>query len=261
MGQSESKESRSALNAGLIEQEFAGLNQTRVLVEVRDSVGSTNEEVLTYLSQLDSYDVIILTADEQTAGRGRLDRTWSSPWAAGIALTIAVPVASVSGDLTSVPLRAGLAVQRALQNHGVTAQVKWPNDIVTDQGHKLGGLLSVARDQAVLVGIGLNVSLTSDELPTEMATSLALLGHNVSREKLIAGIVHEFQHVLTQGDWLADYESVSATLGQQVKLHRQGLPDVQGTVIAFAFDGSIKIATTAGTEIFSIGDVEHLRPT
>lgn len=257
--QSEAKVTRSALSVSLIEQELARLGGLSVLLEVRDSVGSTNNEVLSYLSALTTHGVVVVTADEQTAGRGRLDRSWSSPWAAGIALTLGVPASRIVGEITSTPLRAGLAVQRALATLGVDVLVKWPNDIVTAQGNKLGGLLSSLHDQNVVVGIGLNVSLDESELPTATATSLTLLGHEVSREKLIAHIVHEFHNVITQSEWLDNYLTVSATVGQQVILHRQGLTDVHGTAVAFAHDGSILIENEQGTQTFSIGDVEHLR--
>ena len=260
MGQSEAKLTRSALDAALIEQELLSLGQTSVHLEVRQSVGSTNDEVVPYLSALAEHNLVVMTADEQTAGRGRLDRSWSSPHAAGIALTMALPISQVSGELTSVPLRAGLAVQRALLSMDISVTVKWPNDIVSNQGHKVGGLLSVVRDQNVLVGIGLNVSLTHDELPTTTSTSLSILGHDVSREQLIARIVHEFYAAVSQAEWLSDYEKVSATLGQHVTLHRQGLPGVNGKVVSFAPDGSIVIDSEAGQQSFSIGDVEHLRP-
>lgn len=259
MGLSDAKETRSALSASLIEQELAKLGQMSILLEVRDSVGSTNNEVLSYLSALSAHAVVAVTADEQTAGRGRLDRTWSSPWAGGIALSLALPASQVAGEITSAPLRAGLAVQRALAFLGVDVLVKWPNDIVTAQGSKLGGLLSSLHEDNVVVGIGLNVSLEESELPTPTATSLVLLGHVVSRERLIALIIHEFHKAITQIEWLDSYQNVSATLGQQVILHRQGLADVQGQAVAFAQDGSIVIVTAQGSETYSIGDVEHLR--
>lgn len=260
MGHSESKETRSPLSHARIEQELARLEHSDVAVYVFDQVGSTNDDVVQFLPQLSTHRAIVVTADEQVAGRGRLDRNWSSPWGAGIALSIAVKASHIKGELTSVPLRAGLAVQQALADFEVTTQVKWPNDIVTTEGLKLGGLLSVARDNAVIVGIGVNVSLTSDELPTPTSTSLALLGHSISREELIARIVVNFSRIIDQPEWMSKYHAVSATLGQHVRLHRSGQPAVDGTVVWFGDDGSIQLETVNGKATFSIGDVEHLRP-
>ena len=260
MDQSESKKTRSPLSYSRIEQELQRLEHGDVALYVHDQVGSTNDVVVAELSKLSTNSAIVVTADEQIAGRGRLDRNWTSPWGAGIALTIAVKAADVVGEVTSVPLRAGLAVQQALADFDVSAFVKWPNDIVTHDGLKLGGLLSVAREHAIIVGIGLNVSLTHEELPTPVSTSLMLMGHNVSREELIARIVSRFQNVISHPHWRDDYQAVSATFGQQVRLHRTGQPMIEGQVVQFGDDGSIHIETANTVAAFSIGDVEHLRP-
>ena len=259
MSQAESKTTRSALSYDLLAQEFAQRGLDAVALFVHDSVGSTNDEILAHLPSLPAHSAIVVTADEQVSGRGRLDRVWSSPWAAGIALTIAVDAAHIKGEITSVPLRAGLAVHKALATFGVQVGVKWPNDIVTLDGLKLGGLLSVARENAILIGIGLNTSLTSEELPTPVATSLELLGHHVARENLIAEIVAQVHSAIADANWVESYNQASATLGKHVRLHRKDQPTIEGTVVEFAVDGSIRIATELGDEAFSIGDIEHLR--
>jgi BirA family biotin operon repressor/biotin-[acetyl-CoA-carboxylase] ligase len=260
VGQSESKETRSALSQSLIQQELKRLGVPDVELHVFDKVGSTNEDITQYLSAVESKAAVVVTADEQIAGRGRLDRTWSSPWAAGIAMSVGVHISTVAGQLSSVPLRAGLAVNKALTELGVSSQLKWPNDVVTYDGHKIGGLLSFTRDGRVVVGIGLNVSLTESELPTPTSTSLQLLGHDLEREVLIAAIVQQLLQEFTQDNWLDDYNRASATLGKKVRLQRINLPDVEGIVSGFLSDGSISIETLDGVSAFSMGDVEHLRP-
>lgn len=259
MGQSESKETRTSLSAARIQQEFEHLGQLNIAVHVFDQVGSTNDTITQYLSQLDTHAAVIVTADEQIAGRGRLDRSWSSPWAAGIALSIAVPLAAINGSITNVPLRAGLAVHKALASLNVQVKVKWPNDIVTAQGKKLGGLLSLTRDNIIIIGIGLNISLMQDELPTPTATSLALLGHDISREELIALITQNLFSLLPRSDWMSEYISASGTINQSVLLTRINQPQIEGIVVGFGDDGSIHIDSAGDVSSHSVGDIEHLR--
>lgn len=260
VGQSESKKTRSALSQTLIQQELKRLGVADLELHVFDQVSSTNEDIVQHLSAVESKVAVVVTADEQLSGRGRLDRTWTSPWAAGIAMSVGVHMNTVAGQLSSAPLRAGLAVNKALTQFGITSQLKWPNDVVTCDGHKLGGLLSFTRDGCIVVGIGLNVSLTESELPTPTSTSLQLLGHDIEREVLIAAIVQQLLKEFAQDNWLDDYNRASATLGKKVRLQRINLPDVEGIVFGFLLDGSISIETLDGVSSFSMGDVEHLRP-
>ena len=200
-----------------------------------------------------------LIAGHQTAGRGRLTRSWQDPEGQALLMSSVVHIHEGDHHFEVLPLVTGLAVQRALHTVLSGVRLKWPNDIVTHDGLKLGGLLSVARENAILIGIGLNTSLTSEELPTPVATSLELLGHHVARENLIAEIVAQVHSAIADANWVESYNQASATLGKHVRLHRKDQPTIEGTVVEFAVDGSIRIATELGDEAFSIGDIEHLR--
>jgi BirA family biotin operon repressor/biotin-[acetyl-CoA-carboxylase] ligase len=227
-----------------------------------------------------------LMADAQEQGRGRLDRQWKSPLYGGIALSIVVRPTVPVERWSWLPLLVGVAVVDALREvSGVPAALKWPNDVVVDGPdhgggpgpRKLGGILveRVPMDVPVLVaGIGLNVLLDQDELPTPTATSLALEAAAAgslpipARELLVAGILDHLERRL--GHWYAaagdakesglsaDYLSRCCTVGRQVRL---ALPagDVSGVALGVDEIGRIQLAT--GTEVlaYGAGDVIHLR--
>ena len=109
--------------------------------------------------------------------------------------------------------------------------------------------------------MGVNVSLQLDELPTESATSLALLGHgNISRESLIAQILHNLRVQLTNDRWLEDYRAASRTLGQPVRVTRLNQAEVSGVASDISDSGALLVVRDGDVVEVSMGDVEHLRP-
>lgn len=143
-------------------------------VRVVSETGSTNADLLAE-ARSGAPEGLVLVADAQTAGRGRMGRRWiSTP---GAALTFSVllrPGGVPSGRLGWVPLLAGVAVVSALREEaGVEARLKWPNDVLIADA-KLAGILAESWAEAIVVGIGINVSQTREELPMETATSLLL---------------------------------------------------------------------------------------
>lgn len=256
------KASRRNLNSAEIETVLKDLGCEWVRLDVRDQVESTNDDVLAYRAEIQPGRAFAVTAEEQFSGRGRLDRAWSSPWGAGIALSVACSTADVSGQISSVPLRVGLAIVKALENLGIATAVKWPNDVVTtdDPMRKLGGVLVQLHDDILVIGIGVNVSLQADELPTESATSLFLLGHqDVSRESLIAHILDALNIELAHAGWLDSYRSTSRTLGQSVRITRLNQDEVIGVASDISDSGALLVTTNQGVTEVSMGDVEHLR--
>src|SRR3954452_11526568 len=136
------------------------LDQDGYRVEVLDSTGSTNAVVAERARAGEPHGLVVI-AEEQTRGRGRLDRTWVSPARAGLTFSLLV---RPSGPLSWVPLLAGVGVAQAIRRRcELDAVLKWPNDVlVVDR--KLCGLLAEAVDGAVVLGIGLNVTTRRDEL-------------------------------------------------------------------------------------------------
>ena len=134
-------------------------------VEVVDRTGSTNADLLA--RALDGApEGMVLAAEEQSAGRGRMGRAWVSPPRAALTFSLLVrPAAVPSARRGWLPLLAGVAVATAVTAvTGVQTRLKWPNDVLT--GHaKLAGILAEAAGDAVVVGVGLNVSTEPGELP------------------------------------------------------------------------------------------------
>lgn len=236
-----------------------------------------------------------LLADHQVAGRGRLGRVWQTP--ARTALTMSVLLAPRARPLTWVPLLTGLAVCAAVHEAtGLDVGLKWPNDVlvavpgadelpVVGRRRKVAGILAeVTPAGQVVVGVGLNVLQSADELPVAAATSLAaaLLGADgpshvapsrddlavavltrllatIDRWDAAAGRSRDSDAIVTSG-LLADVEQRLVTLGSLVRAELTDGREVTGEAVGLAPDGALVIASDDGrrTEVRS-GDVHHLR--
>lgn len=227
---------------------------------------------------------VVLT-DHQTGGRGRLGRAWTVPDRASLAVSVAVPVTDPA-QAGWMPLLAGLALARAVRDvtaasgHPLTARLKWPNDVLLadDGDRKLSGILcelvTSGDRQAVVIGTGVNIDQTRDELPVETATSLALAGGDVRREDLLLAYLDHLTHVLA-GAGVHDggasgtgereaartaYRDACSTLGLQVRVHLPTGGAAEGTAVAVDDDGGLVVRTTEGLRTFAAGDVVHVRP-
>jgi BirA family transcriptional regulator, biotin operon repressor / biotin---[acetyl-CoA-carboxylase] ligase len=138
--------------------------------EHHDTIGSTNERARELAEEGAAHGTLV-TAGEQTAGRGRQGRTWQTP--AGVAIAASLVLREFD-DL--LPLRAGLAVADVA---GPGALVKWPNDVWMD-GKKVAGILVEARGDWAVLGIGVNVALDPSELPADVAQIAGTLGRDES---------------------------------------------------------------------------------
>jgi len=157
---------------------------------ILDEVDSTNRVLAERPEAPEGSSVI---AEIQTAGRGRLGRQWESPWGSGVWMSVLVhPGDRARADWAALPLIAALAVRDALARAcNVTAGLKWPNDLVVGEGQvrKLGGILvEVVGPDAVVIGMGTNMTLAREELPTPMATSVLLEGGTPDREAFVAAL-------------------------------------------------------------------------
>jgi len=170
----------------------------------------------------------VLAAEFQQAGRGRLDRSWSSPPRAGLTFSVAVcpPVAPARWGWLA--LLTGVATCAAVEAvAGVATTLKWPNDVLAVDGGKLAGILAQAVGANVVIGVGLNVSTTSAELAVPTATSLALAGaRTTDRTLLLEAILAELGATYLRwtsagGDaascgLIEDYRRRCSTIGQDV---------------------------------------------
>ncbi|HYT25516.1 MAG TPA: biotin--[acetyl-CoA-carboxylase] ligase, partial [Actinomycetota bacterium] len=239
-----------------------------------------------------------VVADVQTAGRGRLNRTWSAPpgssllltvvlrpslapaeaWlaaaAAGVALVDAVRVTLARAGALAAAARAPVGAGPGRQGAGTRVGLKWPNDLLLD-GRKAAGLLAEARVRGgrvewVLVGMGVNVGHGAADLPAGLAgraTSVALAaGGPVDRVDLLEAWAGPFltrYRALAAGDTaavLADYASRLDTLGREVRADLLGAGPVTGTAAGLGPTGGL-LVRTAAREVVEVaaGDVEHLR--
>ncbi|GAA1350928.1 biotin--[acetyl-CoA-carboxylase] ligase [Falsarthrobacter nasiphocae] len=218
-------------------------------------------------------------ARHQTRARGRLERSWSAEPDSSILLSVIVRPETPAGAerLGLVPLAAGAAVARSLRERvGLHAMTKWPNDVLIG-GRKVAGVLCQAVTEpgglAVVVGVGLNVRQTHEQLPVATATSLAVeLGaaaHAVLDDAselaadLVAGILAAAQAAMSAGD-LGPVEAVMDTLGRRVRAELVAddpSRDVTGTAVGLDPSGGLMLRTDSG-ELVTVhaGDVWHMRP-
>ncbi|HET6210035.1 MAG TPA: biotin--[acetyl-CoA-carboxylase] ligase [Jatrophihabitans sp.] len=256
---------RAPLEVTRIEQAAVGGWRLTVLA----STGSTNTDLLA-AAATGAPDRSVLAAELQTGGRGRLDRAWSSPAGAGLTFSVLLRPSAPVSSWGWLPLLAGLALRRTV---GAGAWLKWPNDLLLGpEDGKVAGILAQAAGDAVVVGVGLNVTLTAAELPVPTATSLALQGvEQLDRSALLAGFLTEFDTVLNR--WLAagadaeaggladEYRAGCRTIGQQVSVQ---LPDRTVTGRALAVDpaGRLVLQPDGGgpAQAIAAGDVTHIRP-
>ncbi len=203
-----------------------------------DEVDSTNR-LAADLVRRGAPDGLVVGADHQTAGRGRRGRTWESlPGTALLVSTVLRPVPRL------VTLAAGVAAAEACEAvAGAPVRLKWPNDLLSGDGRKAGGILSELVGDAAVVGLGLNL--------TWAPPGAACLGPTVDRDALLAAYLEALDR---PGDVLARYRARCATLGRRVRVE---LPaeTVEGLATDVDDDGWLVVD---GREI-TVGDVVHLR--
>ena len=214
-----------------------------------------------------------MVAEEQVAGRGRQGREWVSPVGAGLWVSVLVRPGDVAKERWAwLSLMAGLAAQDAVRAATrVPALLKWPNDVVVqaaacggDKGQrKLGGILSqVIDDDAVAIGIGINVSMTSADLPVPQATSILLEGGVQDREALLAALLPALARRLEQwrsgeAGLAADYREACITIGRLVDVTMPDGSTLSGIVSGIDDDGHLKVQDGESVMTVTAGDVIH----
>jgi BirA family biotin operon repressor/biotin-[acetyl-CoA-carboxylase] ligase len=240
-------------------------------LDVVAETGSTNADLLARAEGGADIDGSVLLAEYQSAGRGRHGRQWSAPPRTQVALSVGVAGASVPrpgwGWLT---LAVGVAVADALAALDVGAGLKWPNDVLVNGG-KLAGILAevAAPTPVIVIGLGLNVTLTADEAPDPHATSLLMLGSSATDRNTVARRVLR-ELALRIDAWrtaggadsalIADYQRYSLTLNSRVRASMPGDRDVVGVARSVDETGRLCVDTGAETVAISAGDITHLRP-
>ena len=236
-----------------------------------DSIGSTNNEALAWATS-GAPDLSLVIADEQTSGRGRLDRKWFTPRGTALAFSLILrPTAEEKPHISRITGLAALAIADDLRTYGLVSQIKWPNDILLS-GHKVAGILTESvwsgeEVDCVVIGMGVNVlkgAVPSPELLLFPATSLEhSLGPDVEREKvlrdILAGIIALRPH-LGSDSFIASWEKALAFRGDQVRVEQGDGSLITGKLLGLESDGSLRLSGDTGKSItVRFGDV-RLRP-
>jgi BirA family transcriptional regulator, biotin operon repressor / biotin---[acetyl-CoA-carboxylase] ligase len=236
-------------------------------IQVAEETGSTNADLLA-AARAGAAEGLVRLAETQTAGRGRLGRTWVSPPRAALACSVLLrPAGARAARRGWLPLLTGVAVAAALRaTAGVPAGLKWPNDVLVGD-RKIAGILAEAHGDAVVIGMGINVTLTRAELPVRGATSLLLEGAvGLDRGGLIAAVLDRLARgyaAWAAGDDVTrlrrDYLGWCTTIGQPVRVELPGDRLVTGVAEDVDPSGRLAVRTAAGRELVGAGDVLHLR--
>ena len=250
-------------------------------IDVVDETGSTNAD-LAAAARDGAPAGRVLVADHQSAGRGRLGRTWTAPPGSGIAMSVLLRPDVPLDRWTWLPLLAGLAVSDGIrQETDLPANLKWPNDVLL-LGKKVCGVLAerveTSTGPAVVIGMGINVHLTAEQLPVPTATSLALalaeLGVPnvpVSRTSLLSTTLRSLERILRHWDEVAGVRDADAdplalayrerctTIGREVRISLSDGSAVEGVARDVDASGRLVLETAGGTQTFGAGDVVHLR--
>jgi biotin-[acetyl-CoA-carboxylase] ligase BirA-like protein len=238
-------------------------------LRVMEEVGSTNAELVAAAAG-GAPEGTVLVAEHQSSGRGRLDRVWTSPPRAGLTVSFLLRPDVPAARKGWLPLLTGVALAESVAEvTGVLPSLKWPNDLLAGDGRKLAGILAEAGGRAVVVGTGLNVSTTAEELP-ETGTSLSrITAGTIDRATLLLAFLRGVERRYLRwtevlGDPVSsglaqDYLAWSSTVGSRVSVSMPDGSVLDGVAQAVDWDGRLVLATAAGTVELASGDVRHVR--
>lgn len=245
----------------------SGLPASGCRIDILFDTDSTNRCLTDRFGQPDLHKHIVL-AEGQHGGKGRRGRTWASPFARGLYLSLGWHFALSPASLNALSLASGVALVRALNGLDMTGiHLKWPNDLVC-AGKKMGGILLEARSETaascdVVIGIGVNTCLT-EELKSNLdqpVTDLASHYQNLPSRNTLAGkIIKEQLLMLTRiaegrmEEYVSEWRGHDYLAGRQVELFMPGQV-MQGRVTGVDDNGLLLLETSTGIEKFSSGEI------
>ena len=235
-----------------------------------EQTGSTNKDLLARSEGLPEF--FVLATDFQTAGKGRMDRTWEANAGSSVMASILLrPQFTQSSAIGWLSLLTALAITRAISDLGLEPKIKWPNDVLIAEKKVSGILAEVATDlSCVVIGFGINVNQSANQLPVDTATSLSIESAGaVDRDQLLATVIENIRSLYLElssagGDATVSglrqaILELSATVGSQVSVE---FPDGKKAFgLAKDIDETGRLVVTTQTETLSVsaGDVLHLR--
>ncbi len=217
---------------------------------------------------------LVVVAEHQTAGRGRLDRSWETPARSSLTFSLLTRPSVPAADWPWLPLLTGYTVAKTLRAQGYDADVKWPNDVLIGD-RKLVGILvervETPAGAAAILGVGLNVDLTTEELPVPTATSLALespAGAAPDRTRLLVELLRSLREAYDA--WQAggadavarlhaSYAAACVTVGREVRVDLPGGRELTGRATAVDEAGRLVVLADDGESVVGAGDVVHVR--
>ena len=236
-------------------------------VSVVDLTTSTQDEIARKLSNSpvinsENFNDVVV-AEFQSNGRGRLDRSFDAPKSSALLFSFGHQPKRSQSDWGFLPLLTGMCVARSLNSFvlgDLPVTLKWPNDLLIGD-KKLGGMIAEVRGVSVIIGVGINIEMSPEELPVETATSLSIVGSSeLNRNQILIKILKEIQLGLTSWDageiFVDRYREASSTLGKQVRVHRPNGEALDSRALDIDPSGALILENG---ERITVGDVIHLR--
>jgi BirA family biotin operon repressor/biotin-[acetyl-CoA-carboxylase] ligase len=230
-------------------------------VSVVDLTTSTQSDLAELVNSSVAKSGEVIAAEFQSAGRGRLDRSFEAPPESALLFSFFLKPKRARSDWSFISFLAAMAMHEVISKDiADKVSLKWPNDVLIGD-RKVAGLLAQQIGDGVIVGIGINVAMGADELPVPTATSLALAGSsNLDRNLLLSAFLNQFADIFKEwdsgGDFLEEYRQVCSTLGRQVRVEVLGRDSIEAEAVAITAQGALILSD--GTEV-NVGDVVHLR--
>ncbi|KQX69948.1 biotin--[acetyl-CoA-carboxylase] ligase [Angustibacter sp. Root456] len=268
--------SRPPLRATALRRALVDPDGPWTSLDVVAATGSTNADLAQRARAGTATAGAVLTTDDQQAGRGRRDRTWTTPPRSAVAVSVLLQPREVPRSAwTWLPLVVGVGVVDALVRvAGLDARLKWPNDVLVGDLKVCGVLAEVVETPdgaAVVAGVGLNVSQSADELPVPTATSLAIAGSaTTDRDTVLRAVLRGV--AARYGAWVradgdprrssigAAYRERCATIGQRVRVELPGGDALEGEAEGVDDDGCLLVRPSTGdVRALAVGDVIHVR--
>ena len=231
-------------------------------VSVVELTGSTQNDLLHLVESMSVSSGQVIVTEYQSSGRGRLDRTFEAPAMSALLFSFYIEPLRPRTEWGFIPLIAGLSLFRAITklDSEISASLKWPNDFIIKE-RKCAGIIAQSTNKGIVIGIGLNVSMTSEELPVPSATSLAIEGSKISDRNLLLcqilnTFVEDFEAWEEGSDLCNEYISVSSTVGKKVRIELPGGENLEANAAHISKNGELIL--DSGKHV-SAGDVIHLR--
>jgi len=231
-------------------------------VSVVEVTGSTQDDIALLVANNKATSGEVLATEYQTAGRGRLERKFDAPASSALMFSFYIEPSREKSDWSFLTLLTGLSAVFTLTQLDPTSvpNLKWPNDILLGDG-KVGGIIAQVTGNGVIIGVGINVGMTKEELPVSHATSLALnqfshLDRNLILSSFLTTFEELFQRWQSGEDLRHLYTEACATIGNEIRIELPGGTHKNGKAIGITPAGELILED--GSRV-TVGDIVHLR--